>query len=186
MNARIPLFLSIVLIVSCQHHKKQLSFYDEDAPVEDTTSLAQDSTSQPQSAASPQVVSIPFTEQGGVKFVDVKINRTIGVNMILDSGCSGTLISVDEANYLYKKGVLAANDIKGITQAQIADGSIVENMVINLREIVIGGQIVCPNVEATVSANSGAPLLLGNEVLNRIASYTVDNEHKVINFALNN
>ena len=40
------------------------------------------------------------------------------------------------------------------------------------------------NVQATVSANTKAPLLLGNEVLNRTASYSVDNVNKVINFTL--
>lgn len=112
------------------------------------------------------------------------VNRQFTVKMILDSGCSSTLISIAEAKYLYEKGCFTQDDILGTTQSQIADGSIVENMVINLRELVIGGQIVCTNVTATVSANTQAPLLLGNEVLNRVPSYSVDNENKLIKFKL--
>lgn len=112
------------------------------------------------------------------------VNGQFTVKMILDSGCSGTLISIAEAKYLYEKGCFTQDDILGMTQSQIADGSIVENMVINLRELVIGGQIACTNVTATVSANAQAPLLLGNEVLNRAPSYSVDNENKLIKFKL--
>lgn len=104
--------------------------------------------------------------------------------MIFDTGCSGTLISVAEANYLYQKGYLTQDDIIGIAKSQIADGSIVENMVINLKEVVLDGKIRCTDVTATVSANNNAPLLLGNEVLNRVAAYVVDNKNQIINFKL--
>jgi hypothetical protein len=112
------------------------------------------------------------------------VNGQFTVKMILDSGCSGTLISIAEAKYLYEKGCFTEDDILGTTKSQIADGSIVENMVINLRQLVIGGQIACTNVTATVSANAQAPLLLGNEVLNRAPAYSVDNENKLIIFKL--
>lgn len=76
-------------------------------------------------------VAVPFTEQGGVKLIDVKVNDQFTVDMIIDSGCSGTLISISEAKYLYEKGCISDEDILGTTQSQIADGSIVENLVIN-------------------------------------------------------
>ena len=121
--------------------------------------------------------------EGGVKFVDVSVNG-FGFKMIFDTGCSSTLISVAEANYLYQRGYLTNEDILGVSQSQIADGSIVENMVVNLKEVIIDDQIKCTDVQATVSANNNAPLLLGNEVLDRVAAYAVDNENKTINFKL--
>lgn len=129
-------------------------------------------------------VRVPFTEQGGIKLVPVKVNGLMTVDMILDSGCSGTLISSAEAHFLYDKGYLTDDDFLGVTQSQIADGSIVDNMVVVLRELVIGDQIRCTDVVATVSENAQAPLLLGNEVLNRAPSYVVDNQNKVIIFKL--
>ncbi len=174
------------MLSSCHEKKNNLSFYDIDNlktdSVNDSSRDVNDTLKD--SVLSSNIISIPFSEEDGVKLIDVRINATIGLKMIIDSGCSGALISIDEANYLYNKGVLTSDDIKGITQSQIADGSIVENMVVNLREVTIGDKIVCTNVKATVSSNSGAPLLLGNEILNRTASYTVDNENKVINFIL--
>ena len=107
--------------------------------------------------------------------------------MIFDTGCSGTLLSLSEARYLFEKGLLVEQDFLGTTQSQIADGSIVENMVVNLRKVSIitneGNSIDCYNVPATVSNNIKAPLLLGNEVLDEVAyDYTVDNTRKVISF----
>lgn len=127
-------------------------------------------------------VAIPFIEQGGVKLVDVKINGSIGVDMIIDSGCSGTLISLAEAQYMAQKGVLTEADILGQQTAQIADGSITLNTVVRLRSIVIGNSIVCNDVTATVADNMNAPLLLGNDVLNRSGSYTIDNIHHLLIF----
>lgn len=104
--------------------------------------------------------------------------------MIFDTGCSGALISVAEANYLYQKGKLTQDDILGTAQSQIADGSVVENMVVNLKEVVINDQILCPNVQATVSNNINAPLLLGNEILDRLATIKIDNEQEALIFKL--
>lgn len=91
---------------------------------------------------------MPFKSKDGVKCVQVSVNG-VGLEMIFDTGCSGTLISVAEARYLYDKGKLTNDDIIGVSQSQIADGSIVENMVVNLKEVVINGEICCPNVQAT-------------------------------------
>ena len=121
--------------------------------------------------------------ENGVKYVQVSVNG-VGFEMIFDTGCSGALISAVEANYLYQKGKLSPDDILGTTQSQIADGSIVENMVVNLKEVVINNQITCSDVQATVSNNINAPLLLGNEVLDRLATIKIDNEHEALIFQL--
>lgn len=128
-------------------------------------------------------IVVPFQVRNGVKTIFVKLNG-VGVDMIFDTGSSLTLISLAEARYLAEKGLLTDNDILGVEQFMIADGSIVVNMVVNLSEVIIADQIVCRNVKATVANNIEAPLLLGNDVLNRVASYTIDNEKGVINFQL--
>lgn len=182
MSRKILLILSVIcLFISCKTEKKKLVYYGEEDIEVDSTEVGSNTTVN---YYSEDEVVVPFEEQNGVKLIDVNVNRQFTVKMILDSGCSGTLISIAEAKYLYEKGCFTQDDILGTTQSKIADGSIVENMVINLRELVIGGQIACSNVTATVSANAQAPLLLGNEVLNRAPSYSVDNLNKVIKFKL--
>lgn len=125
------------------------------------------------------VAVIPYTEECGVKIVNVRVNG-IPMDMIFDTGCSGTLISLAEAKYLVDKGLLDEDDFLGTESSVIADGSVVENMTVLLRRVEVGGEIYCDDVVATVSPNVGAPLLMGNEILDRVKSFTVDNVAKNI------
>lgn len=106
------------------------------------------------------------------------------MDMVFDTGCSGMSISLLEVQTLYKSRKISERDILGTTYAQIADGSIVENALINLREVEIGGKngIVLHNVKASVVLNQEAPLLLGNVVLDEVKSVEVDNNKKTIKF----
>ena len=167
---RIVVLTFLLLFVSCENKKQRSAYID----VDNTVSTFDSS------------MRVPFKEEGGVKYVHVKVNG-VGWDMIFDTGCSGTLLSLSEARYLAAKGLLVEQDVLGTTHSQIADGSIVENMVVNLRIVSIitddGSSIDCHNVKATVSNNINAPLLLGNEVLDEVAyDYTVDNTNKVIHF----
>lgn len=150
---------------------------------EESDSAFRDKVSQGDTSPSSESIEIPYREQGGVKYVKVEVNG-MGVEMIFDTGASNTLISMAEARYLYEKGQLTADDILGKSSNRVASGDIVQNTVVRLREVVIGGRLRCENVIATVSDNVGAPLLLGNEVLNRAAAFTIDNERKVVRFML--
>lgn len=184
MKKRCVIFLcSALMMLSCGEEKKKPIFYDSDLETETESYQGEEASDDYQELSDAEIISVPFTEKGGVKFVNVSVNG-FGFQMIFDTGCSSTLISVAEANYLYQRGYLTENDIVGVTQSQIADGSIVENMVVNLKEVIIDNQIKCTDVMATVSANNNAPLLLGNEVLDRVAAYAVDNQNKTINFKL--
>ena len=161
--------LCFFLLSSCDSKKKRSVYIETEGNIPST-----------------ELTEVPFREAGGVKFVHVKVNG-VGWDMIFDTGCSGTLLSLSEARYLAEKGLLLREDIIGTTHSQIADGSIIENMVVNLRKVSIitseGGTIDCYNVNATVSNNIDAPLLLGNEVLDEVAyDYTIDNTRNIISF----
>lgn len=128
-------------------------------------------------------ISIPYEEMGGVKTVPVRLNG-VTMNMIYDTGCSGLHLSLHELRTLDKNGKLEPTDIIGTTYATIADGSIVENGLVNIRRLEIGGEdgIILENVQASVALNQQAPILLGNAVLDELASVEVDNINKTINF----
>ena len=149
------------------------------------TACGKKSTSPPYELGnkSQDKIVIPYEEMGGVKTVPVKLNG-ITMNMIYDTGCSGLHLSLHELQTLDKNGQLDPNDIIGTTTATIADGSIVENGLINVRRLEIGGEdgIILENVEASVALNQVAPILLGNSVLDELASVEVDNINKTINF----
>ena len=167
--------LLILLCISCNEERRTPVYVDL-SEVED---IEEDSSS----TQIDEGIQIPFREENGVKYVTVKVNG-IEFEMIFDTGCAVTLISVAEANYLYQKGKLTNHDILGTTRSVIADGSIVENMVVHLDNVIISNKIECSDVQAIVSNNVNAPLLLGNDVLNRLAEITIDNQNKVLHFRL--
>lgn len=187
------LIIVVFFFCSCAEKKKNIVFYDADDSIDSTIFFSENNTPIPSEVydnikveyeTNEKEVLVPFIRKGGVNFIDVTINGEFTVPMILDSGCSSTLISIAEARYLYEKGCFSNKDVLGVAQSQIADGSISENIVISLKQLAIGGKIVCYNVKATVSNNSYGPLLLGNEVLDRVPSYSVDNVNNVIRFTL--
>ena len=86
-----------------------------------------------------------------------------------------------------KRGLLKNEDFLGTTEAIIADGSIVEDAIFNIKTLELSdgnSSIICRNVLTQVSSNAAAPVLLGNGVLDRVASYTIDNDAQVIRFKL--
>ena len=164
--------LVVLTIVSCggKKNKVNIPFVNYDNSV----------------ANSSETIDIPFKLESGVKYVQVKING-LSTDMIFDTGCSMTLISMLEAQQLVKRGLLSSEDFQGTTRASIADGSIVEDAVFNIRTLELtDGQrtIVCRNILTQVSSNVDAPVLLGNGVLDKVASYTIDNENRIIKFKL--
>lgn len=129
-------------------------------------------------------ISIPYEDFGGVKMIPVKLNGVI-MNMIYDTGCSGLHISLNELKILDKSGKISPEDVLGVSYSTIADGSIVQNGLINIKQIEIGNDnesIKLENVKASVALNQEAPILLGNAVLDELASVEVDNVDKTINF----
>lgn len=129
-------------------------------------------------------ISIPYEEFGGVKVIPVKLNG-VTMNMIYDTGCSGLHISLNELQTLAKHGKISQDDVLGVSYSTIADGSIVQNGLINIKQIEIGSGdelIKLENVQASVALNQDAPILLGNAVLDELASVEVDNVEKTINF----
>lgn len=165
------LFLLVLTLSSCQEEKRRPVY------------VSYNDYSETSYARSGDETVIPFRTENGVKYVQVKVNGVV-LEMIFDTGCSSTLISLAEANYLYQKGLLKLQDILGVTQSMIADGSVVEDMEVNLREVIIADRILCRDVRAVVSSNVNAPLLLGNEVLDRLATIKIDNENKTLIFRL--
>lgn len=129
-------------------------------------------------------ISIQYEEMGGVKIIPVKLNG-VTLNMIYDTGCSGIHLSLNELQTLCKNGKLSQEDVLGVEYSSIADGSIVKNGSINIKEIKIADGdncLVLHNKKATVALNQDAPILLGNNVLDELASVEVDNVNKKINF----
>ena len=121
-----------------------------------------------------QITEVPITRKAGGTFnVDCSVNG-LALNMIFDTGASDVCISKVEADFMLKNNYLSMSDIKGKQYYQTADGGISEGTVITLKEVRIGDAVL-HNVDASVVKSQKAPLLLGESVLQKFGTFTVDN-----------
>lgn len=111
---------------------------------------------------------------GGTYEVPCYING-LPLKFIFDTGASDVTISSVEANFMLKNDYLTTKDFKGSRKYITADGSISEGAVVCIREVQVG-DVILKNIDASVVKNQKAPLLLGQSVLERFGSITIDNE----------
>ncbi len=132
-------------------------------------------TPSPENSEQQELVSeIAMKKQyGGTYEVDCAVNG-LPLKMIFDTGASDVTISSVEANFMLKNGYLSRDDIKGKQRYQTASGDIHEGTVIRLKEVKLGDAVL-KNIEASVVHSQKAPLLLGQSVLERFGTITIDN-----------
>ncbi len=120
------------------------------------------------------ITEVPMRKMySGVYEVDCSINK-LPLKFIFDTGASSVTISSVEAQFMLKNGYLKSEDIKGKEYYSVANGDIHEGTIIRLKEIKIGDAVL-RNVEASVVHSQQAPLLLGQTVLERFGTITIDN-----------
>ena len=101
------------------------------------------------------------------------------LSFILDTGASDVTISSVEAGFMLKNNYLSGSDFRGKRNYMTASGEISEGTVINIREMKIG-EMTLKNVSASVVRNQKAPLLLGQSVLERLGTVSVDNTNLLL------
>jgi aspartyl protease family protein len=123
---------------------------------------------------------VKMIKQDGVYHIPVEIN---GVSMyfIFDTGAGLISISSKEANDLYRQDKLTDSDVVGTARFMDANGEVSPGIIINLREVKIGNKVL-NNVEATVSPNLNAPLLVGQSALEKFGRISLDYEKSEITF----
>lgn len=98
----------------------------------------------------------------------------LSLKMVFDTGASDVTISAVEANFMLKNGYLSEDDVKGKNRYMTASGDIHEGTILRLKEVQLGDTIL-KNIEASVVHNQKAPLLLGQSVLEKFGTITIDN-----------
>ena len=77
---------------------------------------------------------------------------------------------------MLKNGYLSDDDVKGKRNYMTASGDIHEGTILRLKEVKLG-EAVLKNVDASVVHSQKAPLLLGQSVLEKFGTITIDNVH---------
>jgi clan AA aspartic protease (TIGR02281 family) len=123
-------------------------------------------------------VIVKMTEEGGVRTMPCTVNG-LKLRFIFDTGASNVCISLSEALFMLKNGYLNEGDIVGSSYSQIANGDIVENTTVILREIEIGG-ISLKDVDAVIIHELTAPLLLGNSAIKKLGEIQINGDELII------
>ena len=123
-------------------------------------------------------VTIQMEKHGNVFYIPGKVNG-LNLKFVFDTGASDVCISLSEAMFMIKNGYLSENDIVGSSYSQIANGEIVENTNIILREVEIGG-IKIQNVSASISHTLQAPLLLGQSAIQKLGPIQINGNKLII------
>ena len=110
---------------------------------------------------------------GGTYEIPCTVNG-LPLRMIFDTGASDVTISSVEASFMFKNGYLTDGDVKGKTKYMTASGDIHEGTILKLKEVKLGDAVL-KNVEASVVNSQKAPLLLGQSVLEKFGTITIDN-----------
>lgn len=116
--------------------------------------------------------SIRMEKEGGIYKISCKVNGA-PMKMYFDTGASTVSISRATAIYLLENDLISVQDFRGKTKTATADGTISDNMVINIKDIEIAGMHL-RDVKATVSYSLNAPLLLGQTAIQRLGKISLN------------
>jgi predicted aspartyl protease len=121
---------------------------------------------------------VTIKRHGDTYTVPVRINRTITLPFILDTGAGELAIPADVALTLVRAGALTDGDFVGKGRYSMANGAEQLSDRVILREVQVGDHTV-KNVTAFVSPPAGDPLL-GQSFLSKFGTVTVDYKRLVL------
>lgn len=115
---------------------------------------------------------IQMEEYGGVYRIPCTVNGA-KMKFIFDTGASNVCLSLSMAEYLYDNDFITKEDIIGTGSSSVADGRIVDHIIINLKDIEIAGQHL-NNIQAVVIDGQNAPLLMGQSAIQKLGRIELD------------
>jgi len=135
---------------------------------------------QPKASYAHGVTTVPLRRGMGGFYAPVTVDGVVTADFVVDSGATQVCLSAEMARALMHAGKLTATDFRGGGGAILADGSRVPARIYNLRSLRIGGREL-KNVSAVIQAGHGpGQLLLGQNVLRRFRSWSIDNRRRVL------
>ena len=123
-------------------------------------------------------VTITMEESGGVYKVPCTVNG-LKMKFVFDTGASMVSLSQSMASFMLDNGYLSENDYIGKSQTQIADGSIIDVLVVNLKDFEVGG-FHLSNVTATVKEGQNVPLLMGQSAIEKLGKVSLSGNKLII------
>lgn len=128
----------------------------------------------------PEENSVPYTITADGNYEGICFVNGISEYFDYSKGEKEFYIQPATALKLLKDGVIDKTDFKGDVTKIIGEGSIADKAVITLKEVRIGKNVV-KDLEITVNKKIKSSILLGDAILSKFGSFTIDaNESKII------
>lgn len=150
--------------------KQNRIYYSEVTKLFDSKTTLISSSDSPKSTVKTSIDLNP--SPSGTYGISVVLNDTLNEEFILDSGASLICINERILEKLIRRKTLRDIDILDKVESVIADGSVIESLLINLRIVEIG-DYTFNNVMCIVSKGD-APLLLGQNILKAFGTISID------------
>ena len=150
--------------------------FGEQQAVSSSGSVAAPTSGRPQ--LNPSADEVRIEKRGNSYTVPVRINQTITLPFILDTGSDVLVIPADVALTLIRAGAIKGSDFIGKARYSMANGSEQVSDRVIIREVQVGDYIVA-NVTASVGPPAG-DLLLGQSFLSKFGAVTVDYKRLVL------
>jgi hypothetical protein len=119
-------------------------------------------------------LTVTMENVGGVYKVPIRINDTISLTAILDSGSADVSIPADVVATLFHSNTLSSADFIGARTYVLADGSKLPSQRFVIKSLSIGSKTL-ENVTANIIPAKAA-ILLGQSFLSHFSSWSIDND----------
>jgi len=120
---------------------------------------------------------IPLLQDGATYRVSVTLNGWLVRPFIVDTGASEVQVSTDLLRELFPRGSTPPAYLAGATY-RLADGRVVRNQRVLIPHLRVGDREF-RDVPASIGG-SGTPLLLGQNVLGRLGTWSIDNRRSLL------
>jgi hypothetical protein len=121
--------------------------------------------------------SIPLVSDGGVYKLPARINDTVELKFIIDTGAAEVQLPIDVVLTLMRAETISESDLLTPGQYRLGDGSLRENTRLRIRSLRIGSRRI-ENVSASIGSVE-APLLLGQSALELLEPWALDTQRQV-------
>lgn len=123
--------------------------------------------------------TIRLEQSGGVYMLPVRINDTLTIPFILDSGAAEVVITEDIFSVLRRAGTVSQSDFVGTGKYTVAGGATVSSDRYLIHKMSVGEHVIT-DVIANVVSVKGDPLL-GQTFLQKLPAWTLDNaQHALV------
>ncbi len=127
--------------------------------------------------------NILLSHRGGVYYAPVTLNGKVQLEFVVDSGASLVYLPNHIFEKLKASGSVKNSDILGKGRSQIANGDIIDVLIINIQKLKIG-QTEIANIKAAVGGDRSS-ILLGQSALKKLEPWSLDTQKSILRIASN-